>query len=185
MSIGVVYVALLGFGLAYAIVAGLLGWLSDLGGADVHVDAAGHLDAGHPHPLSGTIVATFVTGFGAGGVIGHYVLEWRPLASLGLGLATGLAVAAAAFAVLELIFKQTQAGSEFAIEGLAGREGYASTTIPADGIGEVSFVVKGQREQSPARSADGTAIPKGQLVVIDRVMGSVLHVRAKSSNQGR
>ena len=104
MSIGIVYVGLLVLGLSYAVISGALGWLADLGDADVHVDAGGHLDAGHAHPVSGTTVATFITGFGGGGAVAHYLLQFPLLGSLGTAFLTGLAVAGTAFAVLELIF---------------------------------------------------------------------------------
>ena len=179
MTLGAFYLGLLVLGFAYAAIAGLAGWLSDLGDGDVHVDASGHLDAGHPHPISGTTVATFVTGFGGGGVVAHYYLEWPPLGSLGVAVATGLAVAAAAFAVLELIFSQTQAGSEFAVEEAVGREAEVITAIAAGGVGEVAYLARGQREQGAARAADGAAIAKGSVVVIEKVMGSTLYVRRK------
>jgi hypothetical protein len=68
VTIGLLYVGLLVLGVVYAAVAGALGWIADLGEGDIHVDASGHLDAGHPHPISGTTMATFITGFGPGGV---------------------------------------------------------------------------------------------------------------------
>jgi hypothetical protein len=179
MSIGLFYVALLVVGLAYALVSGALGWLADLGHGDLHGDAGGHDGAGGPHPISGTTVATFITGFGGGGVIGHYGLDWPLLGGLGLALGTGLAVAAAAFGVLELIFKQTQAGSEFAVEQMVGRDAEVITPIPQGGIGEVAYSVKGQREVAAARSTDGLAIARGQLAVIARVSGSTVYVEAK------
>ncbi len=179
MTIGLVYVGLLGIGVVYALMAGILGWIADLGDGDIQVDASGHLDAGHPHPISGTTVATFLTGFGGGGVVAHYVLAWSLLPGLGVAVASGLAVAAAAFGVLELIFRQTQAGSEFATAEVVGREGEVITSIPAGGTGEIAYLVKGQREQSAARAADGTAIPKGSLVAIENVMGSIAYVRRK------
>jgi hypothetical protein len=149
MSIGVIYVGLLVLGLSYAILSGALGWLADLGDADVHVDAGGHIEAGHPHPISGTTVATFITGFGGGGAVAHYLMKWPLLGSLGTALLTGLAVAGAAFAVLELIFKQTLGGGEFSAQDTVGREAEVITAIPKDGAGEVVVVIKGQRE--PAR----------------------------------
>jgi membrane protein implicated in regulation of membrane protease activity len=180
MSIGLLYLGLLVLGVTYAVISGAMGWLSDLGGGDVHVDAGGHLEAAHPHPISGTTVATFVTGFGGGGVVAHYVLEWPLLGSLGVALGAGLAVAGAAFAVLELIFKQTLGGGEFRVEDAVGREAEVITAIPADGTGEVAYSLKGQREQAAARSVDGAAIPRGRLVVVERVTGSTFHVRPKS-----
>jgi membrane protein implicated in regulation of membrane protease activity len=179
MSIGLVYIGLLLLGVIYALVSGAMGWLSDLGGGDIHVDMSGHLDAGHSHPISGTIVATFITGFGAGGIIGHYVLRWSLLGGLGLACLAGLGLAGLAFLVLDLIFSQTQAGSEFVFESLVGSEAEVITPIPAGGAGEVAVLVKGQREVSPARSTDGSAIPRGRLVVIENVMGTTVQVRPK------
>jgi hypothetical protein len=156
-----------------------LGWLGDLGGADVHVDAAGHLDAGHPHPISGTTIATFITGFGAGGTLAHYAFELSRLASISVATVSGLALAAAAFGVLELIFKQTQGGAEYAEQELIGREAEVITAIPGDGVGEIAFHVRGQREQAAARSVSGAAIAKGRLVLIDKASGPTTWVRPK------
>jgi membrane-bound ClpP family serine protease len=179
MTIGLLYIGLLIVGVVYAVIAGALGWLGDLGGGDVHVDVSGHLDAGHAHPISGTIIATFITGFGGGGTVAHYLFELPLGGSLPVAAVSGLALAAAAFGVLELIFKQTQAGSEFAVEEMQGREGEVITAIPAGGTGEVSYVVKGQREMGAARSEDGSAIAKGKIVVIQKAIGSTLYVRDK------
>jgi membrane-bound ClpP family serine protease len=180
MTLGMFYISLLVIGFVYALVSGVLGWFADLGDGDVHVDASGHLDAGHPHPISGTTIATFITGFGGGGVVAHYALRWPVLGSLGTAVASGLVVAAAAFAVLELIFSQTQAGSEFSVEETVGREAEVITPIPEGGVGEVAYITRGQREQGAARSADGSAIAKGSLVVIDKVLGPTLYVRRKA-----
>lgn len=179
MTIGHLYLGLLGFGLAYALLAGIMGWFSDLGG-DIHLDAGGHLDAGHMHPIGGTVIATFITGFGAGGTVAHYYLGWSLTAGLGLATATGLIVAAAAFGVLELIFKETQAGSEYTVEEAVGREAEVITSIPAGGTGEVAYMARGQRVQSAARSIDDGAVARGQLVVIEKVSGSTVYVRKKA-----
>jgi len=181
MTIGLVYIGLLLFGVVYAGIAGAMGWISDLGGGDVHLDASGHLDAGHAHPISGTIVATFITGFGGGGTVGHYLFELPLGGSLSIAAASGLVLAAAAFGVLELIFKQTQAGSEFVVEEMSGREAEVITSIPRDGTGEIAYIVKGQREISAARTTDGAPVAKGRLVVIEKAVGPTLFVREKRS----
>jgi membrane protein implicated in regulation of membrane protease activity len=179
MSVGLVYVGLLIVGVVYAVIAGALGWLADIGGGDAHVDLSGHLDMGHIHPVSGTTIATFITGFGAGGTIAHYVLHWAPLGSAGIAAVSGLLLAGAAYLVLDLIFSQTQAGSEFSAEELSGREAEVITPVPPQGMGEVAFTVRGQREQAAARSAGGVALPRGATVIIEKVVGSTLTVRSK------
>lgn len=179
MIVGFIYIGLLAVGVVYALLSGLLGWVSDAIGGDIHFDASGHLDAGHMHPISGTIVATFITGFGGGGVVAHYLLEWRLLPGLGLATASGLVLAGAAFLLLDLIFSQTQAGAEFAPDEIVGREAEVITPIPENAPGEVAYLVRGQREQSAARSCDGGAIPRGRLVVIEKVLGAVVYVRPK------
>ena len=55
----------------------------------------------------------------------------------------------------------------------------SSASIPAAGTGEVAYVIKGQRETLAARATDGAEIKRGHVVVIERVTGSVAHVRAK------
>ncbi|HEX5043772.1 MAG TPA: NfeD family protein [Candidatus Polarisedimenticolaceae bacterium] len=183
MSIGLLYIALLIFGVLFAMMSGAMGWLSDLGGGDIHVDASGHLDTGHAHPISGTIVAVFVTGFGAGGTLGHYLLKWGTVGSLLLATGSGLVLATAAFLVLDLIFSQTQAGSEFAADAMIGRTAEVTTPIPENGAGEVAFEIKGQHESASARSIDGTAVGRGRLVVIEKVTGATVHVRAAEAGK--
>jgi hypothetical protein len=180
MTIGAVYIGLLVLGVVYALVAGAMGWLSDLGDGDVSVDASGHFDIGHPHPLSGTTIATFITGFGAGGIVAQYLLRWTFGWGLLVATASGLVLAGAAYLVLELLFSQTQAGSEHTTEDAVGREAEVITAIPAGGVGEIAYVVRGQRDQAPARSTDGAAVAHGRVVVVEKIVGQTAYVRVKS-----
>ena len=178
MTIGFFYTMCLGLGLGYALLSATLGWLFDHGG-DIHVDASGHFDAGHMSPVSGTTIATFITGFGAGGTVAHQLLEWSLVPGMLLASASGLVLAAAAFGVLELIFSRTQAGSEYDAADLVGCEAEVITPIQDHGIGEIAYVVKGQRERLSARATDDAAVPKGALVVIESLAGSTAYVRRK------
>lgn len=180
MTIGLLYIALLVVGLAYAVFSVSAGFFSDLFAGDVEVGSDGGLDGGHLHPVSGTTIATFVTGFGAGGVVAIYYLQWSLLRSLGTAVGGGLVLAALAYLVLELIFRQTQAGSEFAMQDVVGREAEVITPIPEGGLGEVAYVVRGQREQGAARTVDGRPAAKGSVVVVDKVMGSTLYVHTRN-----
>ncbi len=174
MNIGLIYGGLLAFGVVYALLSTFLGWLGDhdFGGLDA--------DAGidhQPHPISGTVLATFITGFGGAGTVTHYVYDWTLIPGLLAATVTGLALATAAFLILELIFSRTQAGSEFRSADAVGRIAEVITPIPEGGLGEIAYVMRGQRERSAARASDGTAIGKGTPVNIERMMGANAYVR--------
>ncbi len=179
MTIGVIYTSLLLIGIVYALISAFFGWLGDHDFGGVHADASGHLDAGQLHPISGTTVATFITGFGGGGTVAHHTLEWSLFPGLLLAIASGGLLAAFAFGALELLFSHTQAGSEYSVEDTVGRTAEVITSITADGTGEIAYTVKGQRERSAARSVDGTGIAKGRSVVIEEFAGATAHVRVK------
>lgn len=186
MSVGLIYICLLGLGVVYALMTGVFGWLSDLiGGGEVHVDVgghdvAGHLDspdASHSHPISGTTAATFVTGFGGGGIVAHYLLGFAVVPGLLVASGSGVALAFAAYLALDWLFKQTQGGSEYSVAEVSGREAEVISAIPAGGMGEIAYQVRGRRENSPARAVDGGEIPKGRLVVIEKTLGNTFYVR--------
>ncbi len=187
MSVGLIYFCLLGLGVLYALMTGVFGWLSDMigGGADVHVDIGGHdvaghldsVDASHAHPISGTTAATFVTGFGGGGVIAHYLLGYSTVPGLFVATGSGLALAFAAYLALDWLFKQTQGGSEYNVDEATGREAEVITAIPAGGIGEIAYQVRGRRENCSARAVDGAEIPKGRIVMIEKTLGNTFYVR--------
>ena len=182
MSIGMVYASLFGLGAVYALLLAIIGAFADhdFGGHVEGVDAVGGVD--QPHPISGTMVATFITGFGGGGSIAHYFLGWALLPGLLTAAATGLVMAGAAFGVLELIFSRTQAGSEFKSSDAAGRAAEVITAVPEDGIGEIAYIVRGQRQLAGARAIDGRAIKKGTRVVIEEMMGTTARVRPREDS---
>lgn len=184
MTVGLIYICLFTAGLVYALIAGFFGWLGDIGGgADIHMDLSGHLAPGHTHPVAGPVLATFVTGFGGGGILAQFVLGWSIFPGLGLATLLGGGMALAALLTLEFVLKQTVAGSEFSMSEAEGGEGEVIASLPAGGTGEVAYDMRGQREVAPARSAEGTAIAKGTIVVIDKVVGNTLYVRDKRAKQ--
>ncbi len=184
MSVGTIYVSLLAIGFVYALISAFFGWLGDHDFGSGHADASGHADTGQPHPISGTTVATFITGFGGGGTIAHHTLEWGLFPGLLLATASGCLLAGLAFGALELLFSHTQAGSEYSVEDTVGRSAEVITPISAGATGEIAYTVKGQRERAAARCADDTAIAKGRTVVIERFAGATAHVRVKEETSG-
>ncbi len=183
MTVELFYNSCLGVGLGYALLTSVFGWLfdhGDGGGGDVQVDATGHLDAGHISPVSGTSIATFITGFGAGGTLAHNVLDWNLIPGMLLAAGSGLTLAGAAFVILDFIFVRTQAGSEYVMADVVGNVAEVITPIREDALGEIAYVVKGQRERMSARASDGVALAKGTLVIIESLTGATAYVRRKS-----
>src|SRR5512136_1205516 len=163
MSVGALYLLCFLVGLGYAIFVGLAGHL--FGGHDVAV----HMDVGTDlplSPLSPTVISTFLTGFGGGGMLANSYFGLSLGKGVVVAILTGVLLSAGTFGVLAILFKNTQAGSEFAIADMVGRIVQVITPIPENGTGEVAVVIKGTRINGPARSVDGKAVSKNKAVTI-------------------
>jgi membrane protein implicated in regulation of membrane protease activity len=204
-TLNCIYFFLFALGVGYAIVAAVMGGLShidipgadiDIPGVDLHpgepdihlelpfVHDIGH-DVDHPEvglsPLSPITIATFVTTFGGVGLIVNNLTRLLPVLGLLVSVASGLGLAGAMFLLYTRVFLALQGSSEVQIGELVGLTAHVTAPIPADSVGEVVLVVRGARARSTARSADGHAIPRGQLVEIMEETGNVVIVRAKES----
>ncbi len=182
MSVGLVYFLSFVIGLGYSIIVGLAGHL--FGGGDVH-DI--HMDVGTDlpiSPLSPTVVATFLTGFGGGGLLANSYFQLSVGKGVLVALLTGVLLSCGTYGVLTLLFRNTQGGSEYSINEMVGRVVQIITPIPENGTGEVAIVVKGTRVIGPARSEDGKAIARNTPVEVTRVVGNVYYVRDASQAGG-
>ena len=70
-----------------------------------------------------------------------------------------------------------QASSQVRTLELGGTIGQVIASIKADGVGEITYVAKGSRISSPARSATGQDIPRGTMVTIVHMVGGTALVR--------
>jgi membrane-bound ClpP family serine protease len=178
MSVGIVYFLSFVIGLGYAIVVGLAGHLFGGGdGHDIHMDVGTDLPIS---PLSPTVLATFLTGFGGGGLLANSYFQLSVGKGVLVALLTGVLLSCGTFGVLTILFRNTQAGSEYSIDQMVGRVVQIITPIPENGTGEVALVVKGTRVIGPARTEDGKAIARNTPVEIVRVVGNVYYVRNAS-----
>jgi membrane protein implicated in regulation of membrane protease activity len=180
MSVGIIYFLSFAIGLGYAIVVGIGGHL--FGGGDVH-DV--HMDIGTDlpiSPLSPTVVSTFLTGFGGGGLLANSYFQISVGKGVMVALLTGILLSCGTFGVLTILFKNTQAGSEYSVNEMVGRVVQIITPIPENGTGEVALVAKGTRIIGPARSEDGKAIERNSPVEVVRVAGNMYYVRKIAQN---
>ncbi len=191
-----IYLVCFGVGLLFTIVSAFMADVfgghemgGDMGGADGvgadgHVGAGGHSEAGFGShdmpgfsPLSPATIAAFVTAFGGLGMIltkfeaTRTVLISAPLAALG-----GFLVAACVLWLFRAVFRRTQSSSESRVANLIGASATVITPIGLNGVGEIAYVDGGSRYTAPARSEGGLNVNNGQTVRITRVVGTMYYV---------
>jgi hypothetical protein len=187
LGLTLLYLALLGIGIIYAIIILIGGSLHDIHLPGMDVDIGGtHVEFGVDHPevsvpsLSPVTVASFVTAFGAFGLIGLGLFNATPPWSLAWAIGGGVLMAVIAHFAFGYFLIAPQGSSEVKFKDILGAVGEVSTPIPADSVGAVTLVAQGGRVSFPAKSEAGTAIARGTTVVVEKVTGGVVVVRPQS-----
>ena len=176
----IIYTACLALGLIFTIISAVAGHL--FGGHDGQIDVGpgGHAEAGYDHSgvpgvsfFSPTVLACFITAFGACGLILSRIDATRSVwISAPISAVAGVTMASLAFFLFNWMFKHTQSSSESRVGSLAGLSASIVSPIPKNGVGEIAYVQSGSRYTAPARAEDGAAIPAGKAVRITRVVGT-------------
>jgi membrane-bound ClpP family serine protease len=157
-------------GFLLLIISFIFGELDDLLSIDIFSD---HDGVG---PFNSKVMAAALTAFGAAGMLTTYY-GWGALPSALASAAVALGVGAAGWWMLSLIYNQ-ESSTDFVVSRLKGQLGEVTTTIPADGLGQVLCSGVAGSRQMLARTVDGTVIPVGQTVRIVETIGSTLIVEA-------
>lgn len=181
-----IYAICLVVGLLFTLISAIAGHLFGGGDHDMDVGTGGHAEAGFDHSgvpgisfFSPTVIASFVTAFGAFGMIFSRIeLTSSPWASAPLSLAGGGLVAAAVLWLFNAMFRKTQSSSESRVATLVGATASIVTPIPENGVGEIAYVQGGSRYTAPARSENGTPVAAGRAVKITRIVGAQFYVEA-------
>lgn len=177
----IIYIACLTLGLVFTIISATMGHF--FGGHDGHmgdVGTGGHAEAGFDHSgvpgisfFSPTVLACFVTAFGASGLILSHIEATKAVwISAPVSAVAGLIMALLAFAFFNYMFKQTQSSSESRVATLIGQTASIVTPIPENGVGEIAYVQGGSRYTAPARTEAGTPVAAGKPVKITRIAGT-------------
>jgi len=180
--LNVIYAAALLIGVIYALFLlffqGIGSALGDLD-ADFDVDTDLDLDTdatGEAAGVSMLAIASFVSAFGAFGLIAVTLLGAGSAASLIAALLGGLVLGLAAQAFFVYILSPT-ISSEVHRTQLIGMAAEITTPIPPGGIGQVALVVEGSRMTYSARATtDGETYTRGTPVRIERIVGGVAYV---------
>lgn len=179
----IIYTACLALGLLFAIISAFAGHL--FGGHDGgDVGTGGHAEAGYDHSgvpgisfFSPTVLACFVTAFGACGLVLTHIESTRSVwVSAPISAGAGAAMAFLALVLFNWMFSKTQSSSESRVASLMGQTASIITPIPANGVGEIAYVQGGCRYTAPARTETGIAVAAGKPVRITRIVGTQYYV---------
>lgn len=186
MDAYLIYLICFGVGLLFTVISAVVGHVFGGHDVDTHGDVGtgGHAEAGFEHtgmpglsPFSPTTIASFITAFGAFGLILSRIEATRnPLISAPLSVLGGLIMAAGVFWLFKTIFSKTQSSSESRVATLVGVHATVITPIPQSGVGEIAYVQAGSRYTAPARTESGAAVVGGATVKIMRVVGTQFYV---------
>jgi membrane protein implicated in regulation of membrane protease activity len=177
----IIYAICLVLGLAFTLFSAFFGHF--FGGHD-SIDAGGHAESGLAHDgepgisfFSPTVLASFVTTFGAVGLILTRIDATHSVwISAPISLVAGFLVALAVLWFFNSVFSKTQSSSESRVRTLIGQTAAIVTPIPENGVGEISYVQSGSRYTAAARAEKGGIIGAGKTVKITRIVGSQFFV---------
>ena len=182
----IIYATCLVLGLGFTLISAIAGHF--FSGADHNMDVGtgGHAEAGFDHSgmpgisfFSPTVLASFVTAFGAFGLIFSRIeATSSPWMSAPMALTGGVFVAFGVLWLVNMMFRKTESSSESHVATLAGQVASIVTPIPENGVGEIAYVQGGTRYTAPARTEKGNAVGAGKSVKITRVVGSQFYVEA-------
>jgi membrane protein implicated in regulation of membrane protease activity len=142
------------------------------GGSFEHGSVASHLAA----LINPSGLAVFLAWFGA---VGYLLTRHSGLMFwLNLAIAGTMGLTGAWILALFLQFLQSQEKPLDPVDyEMTGTLGKVSSSIRADGVGEVIYIRDGARKCVPARSEDGTVIERGREVIVIRYERGIAYVR--------
>lgn len=184
----IVYAICLVVGLLFAIISAVAGHLFGGDHDGMQVGTGGHAEAGFDDTglpgisfFSPTVLAAFVTAFGAFGLIFTRIeLTQSVWVSAPLSILGGAGIAGATLWFFNKVFMKTQSSSESRQATVVGLTATILTPIPENGVGEIAYIQSSTRYTAPARAEHGVPVRAGQPVKITRVVGTQFYVQAIS-----
>ncbi|WP_162909935.1 NfeD family protein [Aggregatilinea lenta] len=178
--LNVVYAGALFVGVVYSVFLVFFHGVADaLGNLDVDLHTnfdIGDHDTGDAVGVSTLAIASFVSAFGASGLIAVTLLDASRAASLMTALLGGIVVGILAQLFFVYILSPT-VSSEVHQTRLIGMTGEITTPIPANGVGQIALVAEGSRVTYSARSTKhGQSVPRGERVRIEHITGNIVYV---------
>ena len=182
ISITAFYTICLVAGLVYTFSLNLLGSGDhDVSGGH---DVGGGLSSDHAihfSPFSPVTLSTFISSFGAVGLIGLKGFGLSPLASAVVSAFISALLAVGIYLLFYRFFILSQASSVVETEEEIGINAEVITPIPKEGIGEIAYSAGVSRMTASARSENGNPIDIGSVVTIKQIVGNIYYVEEAQS----
>lgn len=187
-GINCLYFSCLLAGGVYAVIILLTGAIQDVHLPHLDLGGGGHvgdLDGGTVKvpSLSPVTIASFITAFGAFGIISGQLLGASQGGTLLWAAGAGIVVAVLAHFAFGYFLIAPQGSSEVHESDVVGASAEVLVPVPADSVGEIALVAQGGRVTYPARSSTGVALPRGHPVIVDRVISGVAWIRPMSEEE--
>ena len=178
--INIIYAAALFIGVIYSGFLLFFQGIGDvLGDLDFSMDADTDLDTSAAHEAAGVstlAIASFISSFGAFGLLAVSLFDAGGIPSLIAALAGGILIGLAAQLFFLYILSPT-ISSEVRQAGLIGQVAEITTPIPANGVGQIAFVAQASRVTYSARAiTEGEIVERGTPVRIERIVGGMAYV---------
>lgn len=150
----------------------------DVSGIDFDLDHDLAFDHGSVDvsPLSPITLASFVTSFGALGLIATQLFEVPDPVSLLIATVGAAVIASGMFLFYSRVLVAGQGSSTVKMSDIRGSKAEVIIPIPENGLGQVVFVARGARTTWSARSVDGKPITNGAIVTVQTATGNTLFV---------
>jgi len=177
-----VYLVLVGIGFLYALLSLLGHSIGELDLPDLDVDAGDvpsfdHGEVGLPS-ISPMSIASFVTAFGAFGLVSSQLFEAPPGISLLFAAGGGLGVGVIVQLIFIYVFSP-QTSSLRTHKDVIGSTAEVITSIPDGGVGQIALVARGSRVTYSARTNSGQIFKQGEIVRVVEIIGSIAFVEAR------
>lgn len=187
ISLLYIYVGCFTFGILFSAISFIFGHHGGDHGFDFHAGDHGfdlhgaEVDHGAdlPSPFSPLVLSSAIIAFGAIGIIAKVGFAMEDLASALVSVGLAGAVGAAIFFGIVKFMYSSQSNSTFSQEDLIGIEVEVLTPIPLNGVGEIVYVINGERHSLPARSFNGQKADRGETLMIKEITSNVAVVARK------
>lgn len=178
-----VFIGCLSFGVAFSVLSMFFGSHGGgHGGFDHGGGIGGHSGVDHadtPSPFNPLVISSAITAFGAVGLIAKTGFHMGDMLSTLFGLGFAGAIGTAIFFGIVKFMYGSQSNTVFSLTDLVDTEAEVITPIPANGMGEIAYVINGIRYNLCARSYPGEDIQRGAKVIIREISRNAALVQKK------